>query len=69
MGHMKVHVKRQKKILAMKLSTWIENKSVLIMKYDLSEVKMNNAKIYNLKEVQDLCVLIDVKFKEVWKHF
>jgi hypothetical protein len=35
------------------------------MKYDLSEEKMNNAKIYNLKEVKDLCLLIDAKFKEV----
>jgi hypothetical protein len=34
-----------KKALAMKLFTWIEKKSVLIMKYDLSEMKMNNAKI------------------------
>jgi hypothetical protein len=39
------------------------------MKYDLSEVKMNNAKIYNLKKVKDLCVIIDAKFKEVRKHF
>lgn len=58
-----------KKTLAMKLSTWIEKKSVLTMKYDLSKVKMNNAKIYYLKEVQDLCVLIYAKFKKVWKHF
>jgi hypothetical protein len=53
----------------MKLSTWIEKKNVLIMKYDLREVKMNNANIYNLKEVKDLCVMIDAKFKEVRKHF
>ncbi len=32
------------------------------MKFDLSEVKMNNAKIYNLNEVKDLCVIIDAKF-------
>ncbi len=39
------------------------------MKYDLSEVKMKNAKIYNLKKVEDLCVIIYAKFKEVRKHF
>jgi hypothetical protein len=39
------------------------------MKYDLSEVKMDNAKNYSLKEVKDLCVIIYAKFKEVQKHF
>ncbi len=53
----------------MKLSTWIEKKNVLIMKHDLNEVKMNNANIYNLTKVKDLCVIIDAKFKEVQKHF
>jgi hypothetical protein len=53
--HWKVHVEWQEELMAMKLFTYIEKNNMLVMKHDLSMVKMNNANINNLREVRELC--------------
>ncbi len=61
---MKVHAKQREYLLVMWLSTYIEMKSMLVMKHNLSLVKMNKTKINNLKGARDLGVITYVKFKE-----
>jgi hypothetical protein len=46
------------------LSTYIEMKSMLVMKHYLSLVKMNKTKINNLIEAKDLGVITYVNFME-----
>ncbi len=46
------------------LSTYIEMKSMLVMKHDLNLVKMNKTNINNLKKAKNLGVITYVKFKE-----
>jgi hypothetical protein len=42
---------------------------MLGIKHDLNVEKKNKAKINNLKEVKDLAMTIDVKFKKIMKAF
>lgn len=73
MGHMKVHVEGQKsssyEIVYLNWKEKCVNYEIWLEWNEDEQCKDFIAWFYNLKEVKDLCVIIDAKFKEVWKHF
>ncbi len=64
---MKTNSKKWKKIHNYELITCIKN-NILVVKHDMSVEKMNKEKNNDFKEIRNVGVIIDIKFKGKWKN-